>query len=207
MIANNIPGSPEDAGECTNDTWLAVWNSIPPNRPDPLMNYVCRIAKNIALKRFRDDHRRKRSGSTALVFFVLGTEQSTEEETVSTEEECTSALSEEELDAAIAAMVEQIYPELTDEQEKAFNEQYQYYEDCYKNNTKREAEHFGVDFITVALYYDMIGKPKETLCVILSLTVEEAEKLVDIEWTAVGKEDAPGFVKAIVTALFRLKRC
>lgn len=64
MIANNILGSPEDASECTNDTWLAVWNSIPPNRPDSLMNYVCRIAKNIALKRFRDDHRRKRSGMT-----------------------------------------------------------------------------------------------------------------------------------------------
>lgn len=64
IVANNILGNPEDAGECANDTWLAVWNSIPPNRPDSLINYVCRTAKNIALKRFRDDHRKKRSGMT-----------------------------------------------------------------------------------------------------------------------------------------------
>lgn len=64
LVADNVLNNHEDASECVNDTWLAVWNSIPPNRPDSLLNYVCRTAKNIALKRFRDDHRKKRSGMT-----------------------------------------------------------------------------------------------------------------------------------------------
>ncbi len=32
-IAWNILASRRDAEECENDTWLAAWNSIPPNRP------------------------------------------------------------------------------------------------------------------------------------------------------------------------------
>lgn len=42
--------SKEDAEECVNDTFLAVWNQIPPNRPDPLCAYIFRITKNLALK-------------------------------------------------------------------------------------------------------------------------------------------------------------
>ena len=32
--------SREDAEECVNDTFLAVWNQIPPNKPNPLCAYV-----------------------------------------------------------------------------------------------------------------------------------------------------------------------
>ena len=35
-IAYNILASRRDAEECENDTWLAAWNSIPPNRPGRL---------------------------------------------------------------------------------------------------------------------------------------------------------------------------
>ena len=51
-IAFNILGSAQDAEECVNDTWLGVWNKIPPERPDPLCAYVCRIARNLATKRY-----------------------------------------------------------------------------------------------------------------------------------------------------------
>ena len=50
--ARNILGSEEDAEECVNDTYLGVWNSIPPNHPDSLSAYVCRIARNLSLKRY-----------------------------------------------------------------------------------------------------------------------------------------------------------
>ena len=40
--------SREDAEECVNDTFLAVWNQIPPNKPNPLCAYVFRITKNLA---------------------------------------------------------------------------------------------------------------------------------------------------------------
>ena len=51
-IVRNILSDEEDVKECVNDTWLGVWNSIPPNRPDPLRAYVCRIARNLAAKKY-----------------------------------------------------------------------------------------------------------------------------------------------------------
>ncbi len=59
-IAMNILGLPEDAAECVNDTYLALWNAIPPARPDPLCPFVCRTGRNIALTRLRDDRAQKR---------------------------------------------------------------------------------------------------------------------------------------------------
>lgn len=62
QIAHNILGQPEDARECVNDTYLGVWNAIPPARPDPLTAFVCRIARNTALKRRRARAAAKRDG-------------------------------------------------------------------------------------------------------------------------------------------------
>ena len=53
--------SPEDAEECVNDTYLAIWNAIPPKRPDPLTPYVLRTGRNIALNRLRSLSAQKRS--------------------------------------------------------------------------------------------------------------------------------------------------
>lgn len=53
-IAEQITGNREDAGECVNDMLSAVWNGIPPASPDPLLPYVLRITRNIALHRRRD---------------------------------------------------------------------------------------------------------------------------------------------------------
>lgn len=52
-ICLNILQIPQDAQECENDTYLALWNAIPPARPDPLTPYVCRTGRNIALNRLR----------------------------------------------------------------------------------------------------------------------------------------------------------
>ena len=51
QIAMNILGNAEDAEECINDTWLAVWNRIPPERPRSLTAYICRIARNLSMDR------------------------------------------------------------------------------------------------------------------------------------------------------------
>lgn len=66
-IMEHILNDEEDIKECVNDTWLAVWNTIPPQRPDSLLKYVCRIAKNKALHRHRDEHRKKRSAVTVVL--------------------------------------------------------------------------------------------------------------------------------------------
>ena len=59
-IATNILGDRRDAEECVNDTYLALWNAIPPAEPDPLSAYAFRTGRNIALKRLRDDSAQKR---------------------------------------------------------------------------------------------------------------------------------------------------
>lgn len=62
QTARNILESNEDAEECVNDTYLALWNAIPPARPDPLAPYVYRTGKNIALDRLRARNAQKRGG-------------------------------------------------------------------------------------------------------------------------------------------------
>ncbi len=59
-IALNILEVPQDAQECENDTYLALWQTIPPQRPEPLCPYVCRTGRNIALKRLRLETAQKR---------------------------------------------------------------------------------------------------------------------------------------------------
>ena len=61
-VAYRVLQNRQDAEECVNDTYLAVWRSIPPNRPEPLRPYVCRIGRNIALNRLRSSSAQKRSG-------------------------------------------------------------------------------------------------------------------------------------------------
>lgn len=52
-IARGILKSPEDAEECVNDALLAVWESIPPEKPEKLLPYVCRITRRKAIDRLR----------------------------------------------------------------------------------------------------------------------------------------------------------
>lgn len=60
-IAVNILGNEEDSLECINDSYLAVWNTIPPAKPDNLKYYLCRIIRNNALKRFHSNTAVKRN--------------------------------------------------------------------------------------------------------------------------------------------------
>ena len=52
-IAMNLLGNRQDAEECENDVYLAVWNTIPPNRPVSLSAYVGKITRNIAVDAIR----------------------------------------------------------------------------------------------------------------------------------------------------------
>ena len=61
--AMNILSNHQDAEEAVNDTYLALWNAIPPNRPNPLSAYVYRVGRNTALKRLRSDTALKRDSS------------------------------------------------------------------------------------------------------------------------------------------------
>ena len=62
QTAINIIGIHEDAEEAVNDTYLAVWDTIPPQKPEPLAPFVYRVGRNIALNRLRHNTALKRSG-------------------------------------------------------------------------------------------------------------------------------------------------
>lgn len=61
--AINILSSNEEAEEAVNDTYFAVWNAVPPERPNPLAGYIHKICRNISLKKLRFQKAQKRSSS------------------------------------------------------------------------------------------------------------------------------------------------
>ena len=69
--AANILKNRLDAEECANDTYLGVWNTIPPQNPNPLVSYVCKIARNIAINRYHANHAEKRNSNYDLVLDEL----------------------------------------------------------------------------------------------------------------------------------------
>lgn len=60
QLADNILNDHQDAEECVNDAYLGAWNSIPPQSPDPLRAYICRIVRNHSLKKLRANTALKR---------------------------------------------------------------------------------------------------------------------------------------------------
>ncbi len=63
-VAENILGSRPDAEECVNDTYLACWNTIPPENPKQLLAYACRIVRNISISKHRKNTAMKRRGNS-----------------------------------------------------------------------------------------------------------------------------------------------
>lgn len=59
-LAVNALKNDQDAEECVNDTYLAVWNAVPPARPLTLLPYLCRIVRNLSIECYRRRHAAKR---------------------------------------------------------------------------------------------------------------------------------------------------
>ena len=70
-IANRILSNRQDAEECVNDTLLVAWNTIPPEHPNPLSAYVCRITRNLSLKKYYANTAQKRNHYYDLVIDEL----------------------------------------------------------------------------------------------------------------------------------------
>lgn len=60
-IAGNILKNSLDAEECVNDAYLGVWNTVPPQNPSPLFTYVCRIVRNLSIKKYHANTSAKRN--------------------------------------------------------------------------------------------------------------------------------------------------
>ncbi len=70
-IANNILSNRQDSEECVNDTYLAAWRSIPPERPRLLSAFLGKIVRNFALIRYRRDRAYKRGGNLSEISLEL----------------------------------------------------------------------------------------------------------------------------------------
>ena len=52
-ISGRILSNREDARECVNDTYLAAWNAIPPQRPAILSTFLGKLTRRISIDRWR----------------------------------------------------------------------------------------------------------------------------------------------------------
>ena len=65
-VAKRILDSTEDSEECVNDAFLRLWDSIPPAEPKSLKGYICKITRNLALKRVKYNNCQKRSSELSV---------------------------------------------------------------------------------------------------------------------------------------------
>ena len=70
-LLHNMLQNEQDAQECANDVYLALWNTIPPENPDPLVTYLLKIARNQGLRRITYENAQRRGGHKAVAFEEL----------------------------------------------------------------------------------------------------------------------------------------
>ena len=59
-ISQNILGNLSDGEENVNDTYLKLWNTIPSERPKHFSAYLGKIARNLAINKYKAKHTDKR---------------------------------------------------------------------------------------------------------------------------------------------------
>lgn len=70
-VISAVLASLEDIEECLNDTYMAVWQRIPPDKPAFLRAYIAKIARNTALNRYDYITAGKRSLGVAVLLSEL----------------------------------------------------------------------------------------------------------------------------------------
>ena len=62
-IAFNVVHDKIESEECLNDTYMTMWHVLPPNRPEHLGAFICRIMRNYSLKKSEFHSRKKRKNT------------------------------------------------------------------------------------------------------------------------------------------------
>ena len=70
-IAQNILQNPADAEECVNDTYLTAWTTIPPTRPNNFRAFLCKIVRNLSMKKLEFNLALKRTQNVTVSFSEL----------------------------------------------------------------------------------------------------------------------------------------
>lgn len=66
-IAYNILHDKLDCEECQNDTYLGIWNAIPPTRPNVFPAFITQIMRRTAIDRYKQKTSKKRIPSEMTV--------------------------------------------------------------------------------------------------------------------------------------------
>lgn len=123
-ISYNILNNNLDAEECVNDAYLGTWNAIPPQKPNPLLAFVCKIVRNLSIMRHRANTAMKRNSSYDIAMEEIA--------------HCIAASDsvERELEAkALARIIEQFLDTLTVENRVIFMRRY-WFSDSYADIAK-----------------------------------------------------------------------
>ena len=60
-VSGNILSQREDVEECMNSAYFEMWKNIPPDTPKDIKTYLCRIVRNISIKRLLYNSAEKRN--------------------------------------------------------------------------------------------------------------------------------------------------
>lgn len=69
VIARNVLAMEEDVQEVVNDVYLRAWMSMPDQRPERLAPFLGRIARGLAIDRYRYNHSKKRTADEGICSF------------------------------------------------------------------------------------------------------------------------------------------
>ena len=58
-IAYNILNDKSDSEECQSDTYIDVWNAIPPTRPRVFLSFIAKIARRVSIDLYRKKSNKK----------------------------------------------------------------------------------------------------------------------------------------------------
>lgn len=141
-LSYNILHNRQDAEECVNDAYLGTWNAIPPERPNPLLTFLCKIVRNISIKRYEANTAAKRNSAFDVAMEELEACLSSKN-TVETEVE----------EKALVRMIENFLDTLTEENCTIFLRRY-WFSDTYE----QIAAHVGMTEKNVSVRLTRIRK-------------------------------------------------
>lgn len=124
-IAGRLLSDERDVEECLSDCWLAVWNAIPPTRPDHFKGWLGAIVRHRAIAMGKENRRRPDTADEAALELALCLPQP---------EDAHSEVLANELGAAISAFLRA----QKSEQRTAFLRRY-----WYCDSVEETAAHMG----------------------------------------------------------------
>lgn len=132
-VAGNILSHREDMEECVNSAYYELWNNIPPESPNDLKTYLCRIVRNIAIKRLQYNSAAKRNPKFTVTLDEIA--------------ECVPDKVDEFADESLSDAISRFLRAQDEKHRKVFVRRY-----WYGDSLSDIAEYYGMKEKTIATY-------------------------------------------------------